>query len=330
LLTVTSSTLEARSKTDVIILENGDTVTGEIKGLKRGILSLKTDWMGTLAIEWKHVQEVRSKYFYEVDFSSGLKSYGSIQGGKQVAQMEIVSGSFTVEAEHNEVVGITPIEKTFLDRIKLNLELGANYYSANQSKKVTFGTNFGYRTDKYGASADFKTIFDQQDGAERTRRNELKTSFRRYYANHWSAIALSNFLQSEELNLDIRSVLGGGVSREVIRTNRTILEFMGGAGVNRENYAGKTARTSMEGLTGVGFQTFKFDKPEIDISTTFMAIPSFTEWGRYRLEFDASIRFKLVRDLYFRASLFENFDSQPPEGNLKNDFGIETTFGWEF
>ena len=45
------SHLEAREKTDVVILKNGDRITGEIKKLDRGKLKLKTDDMSTVYIE---------------------------------------------------------------------------------------------------------------------------------------------------------------------------------------------------------------------------------------------------------------------------------------
>ena len=46
----------ARDKTDVVILKNGDRVTGEIKSLDRGKMSLSTDHMGTIQIEWEEVR----------------------------------------------------------------------------------------------------------------------------------------------------------------------------------------------------------------------------------------------------------------------------------
>ena len=49
--------LEARDKTDVVRLKNGDRITGEIKELERGKLTVKTDSMGTLSIELKDVMD---------------------------------------------------------------------------------------------------------------------------------------------------------------------------------------------------------------------------------------------------------------------------------
>jgi len=121
----------------------------------------------------------------------------------------------------------------------------------------------------------------------RTKRNELKTSFQRYFSNNWSAIAILNLLQSEEQNLDIRAQFGGGVTKELLQTNNSILTVLGGAGVNREKYSEESFQTSIEGLSGIGFQTFKFDKPELDISTNLYAFPNFnrgttTRWIRFR------------------------------------------------
>jgi hypothetical protein len=70
------ASLNARAKTDLVILENGDSIHGEIKSLERGILTLKTDWMGTIQVEWIHIQEIRSDFSFEVVLSDGQKSLG--------------------------------------------------------------------------------------------------------------------------------------------------------------------------------------------------------------------------------------------------------------
>ena len=49
LLAVCSATAWA-AKTDIVLLKNGDRVTGEVKSLERGKLTLSTDSMGTVYI----------------------------------------------------------------------------------------------------------------------------------------------------------------------------------------------------------------------------------------------------------------------------------------
>ena len=61
LLVVGQAALAVR--TDVIVLRNGDHITGEVRELQSGRLRYKTDDMGTLYIEWLKVDELSSTTF---------------------------------------------------------------------------------------------------------------------------------------------------------------------------------------------------------------------------------------------------------------------------
>jgi len=324
------SLLEARPKTDVIILENGDHITGEIKKLDRGKLTLKTDWMGTIEIEWNRIEKLESEYFYEVELSSGAKYFGSIKTAEEDRKIGVASAYSTNETEHLSVVNITPIRKNFLDRLNLAIETGYNYTQANKSTEFNLGSKASYRVENYLLSGNYSSLFKRQGETEGTKRNELGVNFQRFLKQRWFLLGLSNFLQSDELSLDLRSNLGGGVGRSLIHTNRVIFSLFGGAVVNRENYVAEPIQTSGEGLIGLRFQTFKFDRPETDITASFNTIPSLSDWGRVRLDFDTQVRIEIIKDLYFHITLFDNYDSRPPEGNEKNDFGVNTGVGWSF
>ena len=45
--------LFARDTSDVIVLDNGDRLTGEVKSLKAGVLYVSPDYIdGTIAVQW--------------------------------------------------------------------------------------------------------------------------------------------------------------------------------------------------------------------------------------------------------------------------------------
>jgi hypothetical protein len=52
----------ARDKTDVILVSNGDRLTGEIKQLEHGILRLGTNYMGEVQIEWDDIVRIESDF----------------------------------------------------------------------------------------------------------------------------------------------------------------------------------------------------------------------------------------------------------------------------
>lgn len=55
-------TVFARDVGDVVVLKNGDRLTGEIKGLQRGELRIKSDYMAeAVRLDWTKVERLESK-----------------------------------------------------------------------------------------------------------------------------------------------------------------------------------------------------------------------------------------------------------------------------
>ena len=88
-----SSGLWAAPKTDVVIMVNGDHITGEVKELEQGILSYGTDFRGTISIEWREVAQLQSGQMFEVELIDGTKLYGRARSlgerGSLVLRMNI-------------------------------------------------------------------------------------------------------------------------------------------------------------------------------------------------------------------------------------------------
>src|SRR5512138_3921736 len=66
----------AAPKTYVVVLVNGDRITGEVKGLEHNQLRFSTDHMGTLSIEWDKIARVQSDQYLQLERSDGVRFYG--------------------------------------------------------------------------------------------------------------------------------------------------------------------------------------------------------------------------------------------------------------
>ena len=54
--------LSARESTDVIVMKNGDHLTGEIKGLNDGVLYMSMQYiLGTSSVQWSKVESLEIK-----------------------------------------------------------------------------------------------------------------------------------------------------------------------------------------------------------------------------------------------------------------------------
>ena len=64
------------AKTDVVVLLNGDRITGEVKELAYGQLKFSTDDMGTLYIEWSKIASLTTAQQLQVELADGRRVFG--------------------------------------------------------------------------------------------------------------------------------------------------------------------------------------------------------------------------------------------------------------
>jgi hypothetical protein len=123
----------------------------------------------------------------------------------------------------------------------------------------------------------------------------------------------------------------GGWAYALARDRRN--QLVGGAGlsVNREKPTEGESTTNLEAVAGFDYSNFAYDFPNTDIQLHLFSYFGLNQWGRFRLEANASLRRELFSDFYFGLKGYESFDNQPPtEGAAKNDWGLSVTLGYSF
>lgn len=326
-----SGQVRAADKTDVVFLKNGDRITCEVKALERGRLTVKTDSMGTISIEWDEVDRLASLQHLEVELETGEKYFGTLDQEPVAGKVRIVSEDGDAELEMPTVVRMVPIEESRWKRLDGSLDFGFGFTSANNSSQFTLGSEVRQRTRSFLRTGRLSsTLIDQEDG-ERTRRQSLDGGVLRFLANRNFVGGNLQFQKNEELGLDLRSLVAIGFGRHAVQTNTKEFSVFGGLALNQEKFEGTESSSSTEALGGFQFAMFKFDDPETDVRVNLFVYPSLSESGRVRAEFDARLRREIVKDFFFTISVYDSYDSDPPiEGIETNDYGLNSSIGWSF
>ncbi len=110
------------------------------------------------------------------------------------------------------------------------------------------------------------------------------------------------------------------------------LSLEGGLLFSRENVSsGLPTEDSLEAFGTLRWGWFRYDSPELDLSTELQLIPNLTDTGRVRGEFDISLKWEMIEDLFWELSFYDSYDSDPiVRGAEKNDYGVNTSLGWDF
>lgn len=323
----------AKSKDDVVVLKNGDRMTGEIKGLQRGELKFKAGYMAdAVRLDWSKVARLESRDRYLITLTDGQLFTDSLRlapaGGDN---FHIGAGESAVRAKQIEVLKITPVEASFFRQLEGTMDFGFSFTSGNDQYQTEFSSTVTYRHGAHSLTGRLDSVFSGQTEGSSTARNQFTLDYRKQLSPRWYAGGLLDLLRSDQQSLDLRATGGGLLGRNLRQTERTRISAFGGLAVSRDRYSAELGRprtTNTDALAGLEFNTFRFTST--DISSRVLLYPSLTTPGRTRVQFNADLRIKLVKDLYWGFHLYENFDSKPPVRADKNDLGASTSLGWKF
>jgi len=141
-----------------------------------------------------------------------------------------------------------------------------------------------------------------------------------------------SFDRNDELGLNLRTSLSAGGGRILMQSNHSRLVLKGGLKATRENNVDEAADLdSVESYGIVSWDWFRFDSPELDWSTTLEIIPSLTESGRVRGQFDTTLKWEIFEDLFWQLQFYDSYDNKPQSVDASdNDFGITTSLSYDF
>jgi len=328
--------LPAQAKrNDVVIMKNGDHLTGEVKKLEHGILYINLAYVsGSTGLDWEEVEQVQSTGGFQVVLKNGERVAGTIE---KKSAAEAPDKDFSIHAAHGEVSAASPDVVTvesqkqgFWRQLTGAIDLGYNFSSGNSQTAVSADANANYLTTKWLAGASIDSSFSGQSGGSQSNLLEVQTIDGRFLNRSSFLMGLGDFLHSSQQDLSLRTTLGGGYGRYLIRSNHNTLAWLGGVVYTHENFesSDQPAGQNVEALLGLQYEMFHFDR--YNLQSQVLVYPGLSDAGRVRATTKTTFTLKLVNNFHIDFSLLDNFDSSPPFNAKRNELGVSNTLGWTF
>jgi putative salt-induced outer membrane protein YdiY len=329
-----SSGLGAAPKTDVLVLVNGDRITGEVTQLERGLLSYNTDAAGTLRVEWRRIAQLQSDQLLEIELMDGTRLYGkpSRLGESGSLLLELEGSARTAHVQLERTVRIATLSQGRpLDRLDAEVNFGWSAASANDVSQVSLGAGATYRDPVRLWKLDYVGSRSDSEDGPASHSHSLLIDQRRFLRERWFWSGLGSVERSDEQGIDLRLLLGGGFGRYLIQTGKQELAAAAGLGVTREELADGTDQESLEGILLASYEVFRFDDPELDVSSHVQVFPSFSVSGRVRMNSGIVLSYEFLKDFTYRLSFTHSFDSKPQAaGAMQSDWQVVTSIGYDF
>src|SRR5690242_12833602 len=195
--------LFARDKSDLLIMNNGDRLTCEIKSLDASVLYVSLDYMNnTASLDWSKVRRVESKQLFLVKTEDGSVYTGTLStaetGGARPVRIEVAESPETsIVLERAKVVTMDQTSNRFWQRFDGSINMGLIYSKGNQSTQYNFGAKAGYPRERWSTGAAFNSTLAGSTGASTSTRNDGSIYARHLLRwNNWFYTGVGSFLQS--------------------------------------------------------------------------------------------------------------------------------------
>jgi len=109
------------------------------------------------------------------------------------------------------------------------------------------------------------TTLTDSDTQEESRRSNLGFQHTRLWNNRWFSVGNLTFDQNDELGLNLRTSVGGGIGRYFVQSNTMLFSLETGLQWSREDLVENPEDTdSIEATFTMNWDWFKFQDPELD------------------------------------------------------------------
>jgi putative salt-induced outer membrane protein len=318
---------------DQVAFNNGDRLTGTILRSDAKNLVISTAVAGEVSVLWQEIKEIRSDVPLHVDL-----------GDKTILANKMTAHEGTVEIVTNAGA---PVQTPKASVVALRDDAEQTAYERSRSKGVLKGwdgsldagmdlTRGNSETENYRLAfravrlissnrlttyASLLRSFDELPNAKpHTTADETRGGafFDRDSNSDFFPFGNADFMSDGLQDLNLRSVLGGGVGYHVVRNDRATLDLLGGANFTRENYD-EIQRNLLAGQVAEELN-FKLGN-NTSLIQNFAYFPDLTDpGGNYRTNFSLTTVTRIVKSFGWQNYVSDMLVSNPPTGKKRNEF----------
>ncbi len=325
---------------DQIVLKNGDRLTGTITKFDGTGLTIKTEFAGDVTAQWSAVQEITSAQPLHV-VSAGKTVVGPVSTTD--GSLVVATSSGPVNVAKTDVTALrsdseeSAYEKALHPPLTQGWAGGANIgFAVTRGNSETKNLNLAFTADRKTGKDDTSlyanSVYATNDAPKAVpsvSANAIQAGAR--YSRNISKLLfgfVSADFQTDELqDLNLRSVLGGGIGFHLINTPKTTLDLLGGVVYTRENYT--TFNRNFAALDLGEELSHKLGASTI-VTEKLYLYPDLADTSQYRGTFNFGTVTKLSKWLGWQNAFGDIYVTNPPAGAKKNDLIITTGLNISF
>jgi len=332
LLLVTSGGLWANTAyADVLVLKNGDRITGTIKQIWDGEVSIEPEYADEFDVDLDVVDYIESDRDFEIELNDGREATVKLSGANSENQQLISLGDETMPIALEDILELDEPTKDF--DWESHIDFSANINSGNtDSFSGQLRGDSTIETPDHRHRVDLSK-FRETTGAgalKETTKDQtlLKYNYNWLFRDPWFLAANVSQERDPIIELDSRLIASVGLGRDIFNTPRRFLSIELGAGGQKEDVGGVTEDSTVATWALRYQQDVLSGDMEIFHNHTITSNIA----GRSNTSFKTStgLRYEITDLLYANLTLDYNYETHPVDAIQNEDIVFLVGVGAEF
>ena len=326
LLAVTASFSEP-VMADILVLKNGDRITGEIKRIWDADVTIEPSYADEFVVDLPAVHHIESERIFQVELADGTEYLAHFPGA---------------DAEGNQLISVggeifvLPVASLFeLDEPEDEFDWDSNIdLSATLNRGNTDSSNSKLYAETTLKLSDHRHIGELMLSRERQNRESIKENDQLVYHYNWLFrdplffAASANFQRDPIIELDQRIIFSAGIGRDFWNRPRKLLSMQIGLGGQTESIGG--TRTDSTVLTFALRYRHDFFGDDLELYHNNSITHNISGRTNTSYKTTTGVKFEISDFLYANFSIDYNYETDPIDTAVSEDIAILFGGGIEF
>ena len=318
---------------DRITLSNGDVLTGTIKTMAGGKVTINSPLLGDVVVPLADVKDLTTQDMVDLQTAEGDLLVKRRILGIEAGKLRLEGSTRELElANLDKINPPSDPEPAWTGTFKLNAlwtdgntdrrSAGASLDAKRETKadRISFDANWSYSEDKSSTSSTWN-LTERRAGAG--------MQYDYFLGKRWYALGTARVLGDTFADLDLRLTAGAGLGYTMIDNDDTRLLIEAGLSYLNENYRSNTPSNDYLAAR-IAYKFNQVISASARFQQTVEAYPSLEQASDIYLQARSEIITNLTTSMIASLAHVIDYDNTPAPGNQRADQRVELSVGWSF
>lgn len=326
-LALLSFTIATSVPADVIVMTNGDRITGSISRIWDAEVLIEPSYSDEFAIDIGEIAYIEAERQFEITLKSGREVFARLLGADENGNQIISYGNELIAVPLSQLMELEEPEEFFEWETNMDLSVGINKGNTDSQN----GRLRGFGRVKWGEhrhSAELIFNREEVDGITNREQDIFRYNYNWLFRDPWFATFNADLERDPIRNLDSRIILSAGLGRDIWNKPARQLSISLGLGYQAE----KIAMEDEDSTVAIWNLRFAYELFNRNLETFHNHVIYTTLSGRTNtvVKTSTGVAYEISDLLYTTLSVDYDYETNPADLAENDDLALLFGLGLEF